>query len=159
MWRSRWTSRSNILSGTRRASCFASQKLLGHWPTNARSSAISAARLDPALAKGRAGPEAACSRARSSLNCRKSSRFETRPAVGTAQPCIQYCWLAGGPFLAHQLAWITTSCAPGFVSSWPRANSLQSQRCRTRLSLSGYEGSLSDDQRRNRAWFAVTPTH
>src|SRR6266481_7398098 len=89
----------------------------------------------PALATGRVGPEAACSRARSRLDCRKSSRFEAGPAVGTAQPCISIAGWPGGPFLAVQLAWTTRSCAPGFACLWPRASCRQAGRWLTRSFL------------------------
>ena len=52
----------------------------------------------------------------------------------------QYCWLAGGPFLAHQLVWITASCAPGFAFSWPRASCRQAGRWLTRFFLARLSG-------------------
>ncbi len=78
-----------------------------------------------------------CSSASRGLECRKSSRFEASLAVGTVQPCISIAGSVGGSFLALQLIWTTASCAPGFVSSWPRAGCRQAGRWPTRVSWPG----------------------
>jgi hypothetical protein len=50
------------------------------------------------------------SSARSRLDCRKSSRFETRSAGGTSQRSDSIAGWPAGSFLALRLVWITASC-------------------------------------------------